>query len=126
MSSFSDNAWLLSVDAILADALELGPLRGQEITFTDEQTETISKATPSDVPVEAVKTLIAYYYANKPADTDWVVLPVTNFDAWFGTTSFSRKWLPALDGKVIMRDAQSFGVCRYRLVRLLRTLDKKK
>ena len=66
--------------------------------------------------MEAPQTLIAYYYANKPADSDWVVLPVTNFDAWFGTTSFSRKWLPALDGRVIQRDAQSFGVCRVKMV----------
>lgn len=37
-------------------------------------------------------------YANKPEDSDWVVLPVTNFDAYLQTTSLSRKYLSALDG----------------------------
>ena len=114
--SSGDNAWLLSLDAILADALELGPLRDAEISFSDEELSQIAAVTPPSVPVEAAQMLVAYCLANKPADSDWVVLPVTNFDAWFGTTSFSRKWLPALDGRVIVRDAQSFGVCRVRAI----------
>ena len=114
--SSADNAWLLNLDGILADALELGPLRDTEISFTDEELSRISAVTPPGVPVETVQTLIAYYYANKPTDSDWVVLPVTNFDAYLGTTSFSRKWLTALDGRVIQRDAQSFGVCRVKIV----------
>ncbi len=114
--SSGDNAWLLNLDGILADALELGPLRGTEISFTDEELSRIASVTPPSVPVEAAQMLVAYCLANKPADSEWVVLPVTNFDAYFGTTSFSRKWLPALDGRAIQRDAQSFGVCRARLV----------
>lgn len=37
--------------------------------------------------------LAAYYLANQPEDSDWLVLPVANFDAYFGTTSFGRKYL---------------------------------
>ena len=114
--SSADNAWLLSLDSVLADALELGPLRNAEISFTGEELSRIAAVTPPGVPVEAAQMLVAYCLVNKPADSDWVVLPVTNFDAWFGTTSFSRKWLPALDGRVIQRDAQSFGVCRVKKV----------
>ena len=114
--SSGDNAWLLSLDSVLADALELGPLRDTEIPFTDEELSQIAAVTPPGVPVEAAQMLVAYCLANKPTDSDWVVLPVTNFDAWFGTTTFSRKWLPALDGRVIQRDAQSFGVCRVKIV----------
>ncbi len=113
--SSADNAWLMNLDGVLADALELGPLRDTEISFTDKQLLQIAAVTPPGVPVEAAQTLIAYCLANKPADSEWVVLPVTNFDAWFGTTSFSRKWLPALDGKIIQRDTQSFGVCRVKV-----------
>ena len=107
-------SWLLSFDSILADALELGPLCAREYRFTEEQEENIQKATPPGVPVDAARALVAYYHLNKPEDSNWVVLPVTNFDGWFGTTSFSRRWLPALDGTVILRDAQNYGICRYR------------
>ncbi len=117
--SSADNAWLLSLDSVLADALELGPLLDTEISFTDDQLSQIAAVTPPNVPVEAAQMLAAYCLANKPADSDWTVLPVTNFDAYFGTTTFSRKWLPALDGRVIQRDAQSFGVCRVRTCELL-------
>lgn len=50
---------------------------------------------------------LAFYYANKPEDRSWVVMPVTNFDAYWQTTSFSRKWLPTLDGLLVERSAQS-------------------
>ena len=68
---------------------------------------------PRDVPVEAVALLIKYYFANKPEDSDRVVLPVTNFDAYFGSTNFSRKWLSRIPESLIVRQKQSFGVCRY-------------
>ena len=54
--------------------------------------------TPKGVPLDMVTTLVFYYLANKPEDSNWVVLPVANFDAYFGTTSFGRKYLKqALD-----------------------------
>lgn len=114
--SSGDYAWLISLDSVLADGLELGPLRVQEYTFSDLQREEIARATPPGVSVDVAMALVTYYYLNQQEDSDWVVLPVTNFDGWFGTTSFSRRWLPALDGTVIQRGAQTFGVCRYRLL----------
>ena len=65
--------------------------------------------------MEVVETLVAYYLANKPEDSDWVVLPVANFDAYFGTTSFGRKYLKQIPETILERSETSFGLCRYRL-----------
>lgn len=54
------------------------------------------------------------YLANKPEDSGWVVLPVKNFDACFGTTSFSRKRLARLPESALVR-GNGYGVCRYRM-----------
>ena len=62
-----------------------------------------------------VETLVSYYLANKPEDSDWVVLPVANFDAYFGTTSFGRKYLKQIPETILERSETSFGLCRYRL-----------
>ena len=50
-----------------------------------------------------------------PADFLMLVLPVTNFDAYFGNGTFSKKWLPKEFDFVIIRDSQSNGVSRYTL-----------
>ena len=106
-------AWILRFDDVLADALELGPLRSPEIAFSEAQEQMIAAATPKGVPVEVLRTLIGYYIANRQEDTDWVVLPVVNFDAFFGN-SFSRKWLNALPEDIIVRQKdKGRGVCRY-------------
>ena len=68
---------------------------------------------PSAQP--AAELLVKYYIANKPHDSDKVVLPVTNFDAYFGNGTFSKKWLPKEFDSVIIRDPQSNGVSRYML-----------
>ena len=57
---------------------------------------------------------MAYYLANCPEDSDWVVLPVTNFDCYFGNTNFGRKYLNQLPREVIER-SNSFGISRYRV-----------
>ena len=57
---------------------------------------------------------VAYYVANRPEDSNWVVLPVINFDCYFGDTNFGRKYLAMLPDEVIQRNS-SFGVSRYRV-----------
>jgi len=86
-------AWVLRFDNIIADALELGALRNTEIAFTPEESKLFKAATPKGVPNVVIPTLVAYYRANKPDESAWVVLPVSNFDAYFGTTGLSKKWL---------------------------------
>ena len=76
--------WGLRFDSFLAQALELGPLCSAEPELPPALVEQLHSLTPKGVPVEIVETLAAYYLANKPEDSDWVVLPVANFDAYFG------------------------------------------
>ena len=46
---------------------------------------------------------------NQAGGLRWTVLPVTNFDACFGTTSFSRKWLARLPGMFL--SVKTASVC---------------
>ena len=97
-------AWTLRFDDVIADALELGPLRQGGPELPPVLLEKLRVAVPSGIPFEIVQTLVAYYIANKPEDSDWVVLPVANFDAYFGGTSFSKKHLKAIPETIIVRD----------------------
>ena len=106
--------WLLRFDDVLADALELGPLRQQRAIFSAGLREKIATAAP-ECPTAVLEALIAYYTANRPEDSDWVVLPVASFDAYFGSTTFGRKYLRAIPPEIIQRDDSGFGVSRYRV-----------
>ena len=44
-----------------------------------------------------------------------MVLPVASFDAYFGTTAFSKKWQTTIPAALVERHNQHFGVCRYRV-----------
>ena len=107
--------WGLRFDSFLAQALELGPLRKEEPELPPTLVEQLRSITPKGVPLDIVTTLVAYYLANKPEDSDWVVLPVANFDAYFGTTSFGRKYLKQIPETILERSETGFGLCRYRL-----------
>ena len=108
--------WGLRFDSFLAQALELGPLCTEEPELPQAMMERLRALTPKGVPLEMVTTLVAYYLANKPEDSDWVVLPVANFDAYFGTTSLGRKYLKQIPETILERSETGFGLCRYRLM----------
>jgi len=113
-STATIGSWILRFDDILADALELGALKNQDFSLSDSISEYIkTHVAPSAQP--AAELLVKYYIANKPIDSDKVVLPVTNFDAYFGNGTFSKKWLPKEFDSIIIRDPQSNGVSRYTL-----------
>lgn len=97
-------AWALRFDDIIADALELGPLRTDEYVLPPEKVEKIQNFDLNGVPFEAVCDVIAYYEANKQPDSEWVVLPVANFDCYYGNTNFSKKWLSKIPDRVLIRE----------------------
>lgn len=76
-----------------ADALELGALRTEEYILTPEKYETLQNLDLNGVPLEVVCDVVAYYEANKTEDNAWVVLPIANFDCYYGNTNFSKKRL---------------------------------
>lgn len=99
---------------MIADALELGPLRCTEPELPAELAERLEQIRPEKMPFNVLPTLVAYYLANRPEDSDWVVLPVTNFDCYFSNTNFGRKYLNQLPQEVIER-SNSFGISRYQV-----------
>ena len=113
-SQGTNGAWVLRFDDVLADALELGPLRNNSSDLPNDILNRMEALRPEKVPAEVIRTLVEYYIANKPGDSEWVVLPVTNFDAYFGSTMFSKKWLPAIPETLIVREREQFGVARYK------------
>ena len=116
---FSDatkGAWVLTFDEILSDAIEAGELRDKNFSFSADQKERIDAALPKGLPYHAAETLLAYCIANKPEDSDWTVIPVTNFDAYFGSTMFSKKWLYSMPESLFVRDKANCGVCRGRAI----------
>ena len=106
-------AWVLRFDDILSDALELGPLKNKDFDLPQDVLQRLTELTPKGVPVEASVMLYKYYAANKEDDQAYVVLPQQNFNAYFGSTAFSQKWVAALNGKVIVKKS-SEGVCKYK------------
>ena len=107
-------AWVLRFDDILADALELGPLLNKDFDLPEETIQRITELTPKGVPVEASILLYKYYVANNGNDREYVLLPQQNFNAYFGNTNFSQKWVGALSGKLIEKKVLD-GVSKYRL-----------
>lgn len=114
LSTLTEGAWTIHFDDMIADALELGPLRRMEPELLAELVERLEQVRPEKMPPNVLPTLVAYYLANRPGDSDWVVLPVTNFDCYFGNTNFGRKYLNLLPREVIERN-NSFGVSRYQV-----------
>ena len=110
--------WVLRFDDILADALELGPLKNKDFDLPEDVLQRLAERTPKGVPVEDSVMLYKYYIANKEDDQEYVVLPQQNFNAYFGSTAFSQKWVAALNGKVIEKKS-SEGVCKFKFVNFL-------
>lgn len=108
-------AWILRFDDILSSALELGELKNKDFDLPEETKAKITDFANSPSTALALETIIKYYCANRQEDTDWVVLPVANFDAYFGSTSFSKKRLTELVKFGAIERENSYNVSRYRL-----------
>ena len=107
-------AWGLRFDDILADALELGALRTEEYILSPETYSTLKSIDLSGVPLEVVCDVVAYCEANKTDTADWVVLPVANFDCYYGNTNFSKKWLSKIPDTILTREVSN-GVSRIKV-----------
>ena len=51
------------------------------------------------------------YLANKPDDSEWCVLPITNIEAYLGSSSLSKSYILLLSGRVLERKAGTSNVC---------------
>jgi hypothetical protein len=68
------------------------------------------------IKLEHLTTVVAYYKANKPDDSDWVALPASSFNNYFGSTVFSKQVLPKITGAIIQRSDMSHGSGRYKVM----------
>ena len=107
-------AWILRFDDILADALELGPLQNYDISLPPETLALLAKNTPKGVPDTLLPMLAKYYIAHLPENEEWVVLPISSVDSYYGSNSFSKKWKPLLP-KNIVEFKNSYGICKYKI-----------
>ena len=98
----------------IADALELGALRIESIRLTDEQEQRLAEVTPSMVSICVTRTIFEYYLANKPVDSNWCVLPVTNVEAYLGSSALNRMYLKPLNGIVIESKGERINACVFR------------
>ncbi len=111
----TDAIWQIRFDDVIANALTLGPLRDMEVEVTQEQKEKLLPFVKGKVKLEHLTTLAAYYKANKPEDTDWVVLPASSFNNFFGSTVFSKQVLKDITDTVILRSDTSYGSGRFQV-----------
>ena len=107
---------ILRFDDVIADALELGALRIESIRLTAEQEQWLAEVTPKSVPLNVTRTLLEYYIANKPTDSNWCVLPITNMEAYLGSSALSRMYLKELNNKFIMRKESAGVMGVYKMV----------
>ncbi len=108
-------AWVLRFDDILADALEVGALRMEEIQLPQHIKEKLETIDLNGVPYDVVSDVICFCIANKRDNTDWVHLPIANFDCYYGNTNFSKKWLSKIPDTILEREVAS-GICRVKVL----------
>ena len=108
-------AWTLRFNDIIADALEAGALRTEEYPLPETVISQLEATDTNGIPKEVIAELIRYNLANKPDDTDWVVLLVANFDAYYGNNNLSKKWLAKLPKSLILRENRH-GISRFKVI----------
>ena len=107
-------AWVLRFDDIIADALKLGALRTEKVQLPQHIKEKLESIDLNDVPYDVVSDVICFCVANARDNTDWVHLPVANFDYYYSNTNFSKKWLSKITDTILERGVAS-GICRVKL-----------
>lgn len=108
-------AWVLRLDDILADALELGPLQNHDVSLPQETLDLLAENKPKGVPDTLLPMLVKYYLVHLQKGENWVVLPVAAVDAYYGSNNFSKKW-KALLPKDLVEFKNSYGICKYQIL----------
>ena len=107
-------AWVLKFDDFIADALEQGALLTEEYTLPTQTEESLKNIALNSVPFNVISDVVRFYLANRREDTEWVQLPVANFDCYYGNTNFSKKHLSKIPKTILERETV-LGVCRVKL-----------
>ena len=108
-------AWIIRFEDIVAEAKELGPLKNNDIDLPAETVQKLKDALNNKKREKVILDLAKFYLASKPEDSEWEILPVENFNAYYGTTCFDRKWLPEFPESILVREEYS-GACRFKMI----------
>ena len=108
------NGWIIRFDGIISDAIELGPLRENEIEIPDSILHKLNEILPENC-IEGVEVLIKYYNANRQPETDWVVISHINLDGYLGYGTFTKKLLATIPEDILIRST-NHGVNRYKIM----------
>jgi len=108
------NGWIIRFDGIISDALELGPLREEEVVIPDSILHKLREILPENC-IEGITILIKYYIANRQPDTDWVVISHINLDGYLGYGTFTKKLLATIPEDILIRST-NHGVNRYKIM----------
>ena len=98
-------------------------LQNKDFDLPEDALQRLNELTPDSVPVEVSILLYKYYIVNKADDQEYVVLSNQNFNAYFGTTSFSQKWTAAL-AKTLIEKKVLGGVSKYKIRGVLPQYEK--
>ena len=107
------NEWLALFDDVLADALELGPLRSFRADVSEEDAAYIQSILPKGMLLSEAIEVIAYYKINKLEGTGWAPYPSIHFEAYFGNTNFTHKYQSAFFKTFGRKTEEHCGVARY-------------
>ena len=107
-------SWVLKFNDFIADALEQGALRTEEFILPHKIEEWLVNTDLNSVPFNVISDVAQFYLANRREDTEWVQLPVANFDCYYGNTNFSKKYLSKIPKTILERETV-LGVCRVKL-----------
>jgi len=90
--------------------VELGALRREEVRLTYEQMTYIESIQPLGIPLNVLTTIAEYYIANKPYDSDWCVLPVTNIEAYLGSSALNKQYMHKIPTEFMQKKETSYGI----------------
>ena len=113
-------AWGLRFDDILAEALDAGPLRTEPIVLPEKLQARLAIEAEALSPrmLEVTEAVLRYLYANRQPDTEWVVFPVCNFNARWGTESFEKKWKSKIPTSLVAFQTCSGSLARAKIVNM--------
>ena len=55
-------------------------------------------------------TIAEYYIANKPYDSDWYVLPISNIEAYLGSSALNKQYMNKIPAEFMQRKETSYGI----------------
>ena len=85
-------------------------VRNEAVTLTAKQTKHLELCKPKDVPLKVLTTIAEYYIANKPYDSDWCVLPVTNIEAYLGSSALNKQYMSKIPTEFMQKKETSYGI----------------